>query len=324
MNQLYVIMYHYVREVKNSKYPNMKALEVKNFKEQIHFLKSNFNVVTMEGVIYALETKTSLPEKAILLTFDDGYADCYEYVLPILKDAQMQGSFFISSKSICEHELMDTNKIQFVLANGKDEDITKKLFQQLDIQREKGRNIELTNELFFEKYAIANRLDTKETIFVKRMLQNVLPEQIRKEITSNLFQKYVGAEESEFAKTLYLNFEQIKEMKDVGMHIGIHGYGHYWLGKLPFIEMKEDILKALKAMEGIIDKRAWTMSYPFGSYNEDMIEFIKSQGCKLAFLSQVGLSEVSEADRYKILRYDTVDFPPIGTSYLNINTLQPY
>ena len=27
-----VIMYHYVREIKNSKYPNLKGLEYKNFK----------------------------------------------------------------------------------------------------------------------------------------------------------------------------------------------------------------------------------------------------------------------------------------------------
>ena len=51
-----------------------------------------------------------------------------------------------------------------------------------------------TYELFNE-YAVANRFDVKETIFVKRMLQMVLPEQLRNTISSNLFEKYVGVTE---------------------------------------------------------------------------------------------------------------------------------
>ena len=34
-----IIMYHYVRDYKNSKYKNLKALSFENFKRQIKFLK---------------------------------------------------------------------------------------------------------------------------------------------------------------------------------------------------------------------------------------------------------------------------------------------
>ena len=40
-NKIYIIMYHYVREVKKSIYPNLKALELNNFISQINFFKKN-------------------------------------------------------------------------------------------------------------------------------------------------------------------------------------------------------------------------------------------------------------------------------------------
>ena len=66
--------------------------------------------------------------------------------------------------------------------------------------------------MFIEDRA-ANRCDLAEVIFVKRLLQNALPEEIRTQIAKRLFQKYVGCEESGFAKKLYMNFSQMKEMK---------------------------------------------------------------------------------------------------------------
>ena len=77
MSELYISMYHYTRDLKHSRYPEIKGLDVNLFREQIAFMKSNFNIVTIEQVLEAISTKEKLPEKALLLTFDDGYADNY-------------------------------------------------------------------------------------------------------------------------------------------------------------------------------------------------------------------------------------------------------
>ena len=36
-NNIYIVMYHYVREIKNSKFPNLKGLEFEDFKKQINY-----------------------------------------------------------------------------------------------------------------------------------------------------------------------------------------------------------------------------------------------------------------------------------------------
>ncbi len=77
MSKLYISMYHYIRDIKHSRYPEIRGLEVSAFRQQIEFMKNNFRIVTMEQVIDAITTKSALPEKALLLTFDDGYIDNY-------------------------------------------------------------------------------------------------------------------------------------------------------------------------------------------------------------------------------------------------------
>ena len=72
MGKLFVVMYHYTRDLKHSRYPEIKGLDVSLFREQIEFMKQQFNIVSMEQVIEAVERHADLPDKALLLTFDDG------------------------------------------------------------------------------------------------------------------------------------------------------------------------------------------------------------------------------------------------------------
>ena len=43
-----VIMYHYVRDLINSRYPDIKGLDIRSFKNQIEFIKKNYNIIKME------------------------------------------------------------------------------------------------------------------------------------------------------------------------------------------------------------------------------------------------------------------------------------
>ena len=53
-NTLAIVMYHYVRDLKNSRYPRIKGFDISEFKSQIEFLKANYNIITMEQLISAI------------------------------------------------------------------------------------------------------------------------------------------------------------------------------------------------------------------------------------------------------------------------------
>ena len=50
-----IVMYHYVRDLKNSRYPEIKGLDYDLFKEQISFFKNNFHIIKMEELIDAVK-----------------------------------------------------------------------------------------------------------------------------------------------------------------------------------------------------------------------------------------------------------------------------
>lgn len=318
MNKLYIVMYHYTRDLKNSRYPQIKGMDYQLFREQIQFFKEHYNVVTMEYVIDVVKGKSKLPEKAVLLTFDDGYIDNYTFALPILEEFGVQGSFFIPGKTFSTHQLLDVNKIHYILASADINKIVVDLMEQMDFYRGTEFDYAPTRELY-EQYAVANRFDSKETIFVKRILQTVLPEQLRNRISSDLFEKYVGISEMQLAYELYMNEEQIRTMKRHGMFIGIHGYDHYWLANLSSQKMHEDIKKAIDTMDEFIDKKCWVMNYPYGNYNIDVLEYIKSKGACLGLTTNTGRVDFSKDNVLELPRLDCNDFPPKSENYKNFN-----
>ncbi len=309
MKRLSIVMYHYVRPIAGSGYPNIKGLELSLFREQIQYFKEHFCVVTMEQVIDCLDGKAALPENALLLTFDDGYIDHYKYVFPVLKEYGMQGSFFVPSGIIKYNKVLDVNKIHFVLGCMDIEDILSRVYKMLNAYREKGYDIE-SNDVLFDKLAVENRWDCKEVIFVKRLLQSYLDEQVRAEIVDMLFEEAVGVTEEEFSQQLYVNMEQMKEMKEAGMFFGLHGERHYWLNQLPLDKMKEDIDNGFAFFQSVVNPNYLVMNYPYGGYNEDVFAYAREIGCKLGFSVEARHADLDEDNPLILPRLDTNDFPP--------------
>ena len=55
-------MYHYVRDLKKSKYPGIKGLDISSFLEQIQYIKRHYHPITMEEVIYCIENQSKIPD----------------------------------------------------------------------------------------------------------------------------------------------------------------------------------------------------------------------------------------------------------------------
>ena len=108
-------MYHYVRDMKHSRYPEIKGLDIDLFKEQIAYIKKHYNVISAYDLMDIIESDSGLPPKALLLTFDDAYIDHFTQVFPILDEQKLSGLFFPPAKSVLENQVLDVNKIHFIL-----------------------------------------------------------------------------------------------------------------------------------------------------------------------------------------------------------------
>lgn len=83
--KLTVLSYHEIAERDDALVPQY-AVSPTNFVRQIDWLRNNgYHFVSVNDVLADHEGKKPLPEKAVLITFDDGYHSVYEYGFPILK-----------------------------------------------------------------------------------------------------------------------------------------------------------------------------------------------------------------------------------------------
>lgn len=309
MNNVSVIMYHYIRDLQNSRFPGIKGLDKEKFIGQIEYLKKHYNFVTMEEVIHCMDTKDNLPPRAVLLTFDDAYIDHYLNVFPVLDEYQIQGSFYAPVKAITEHVVLDVNKIHFILASQTDQyEIIKDI--QLWLAKHQ-KEYQLENfDYYYKKLAYPGRYDAKDVIFIKRLLQVELDEKIRMELVNILFLKYVGMSESAFSRELYMDKKQLETMLRHGMHIGSHGFNHYWWNHLSRLQLANEIDLSMKFLDEIgVDMTNWTACYPYGSYDQQSVDMLGDKGCKIALTTEVRIADLEKDHRFLIPRFDTNDFP---------------
>ncbi len=107
-----VLMYHEIRkdnektgnnpiEVKNNYkdvLPTPLYCDYKDFKEQITYLvQEGYHFLRMNEVMAYHEGTQELPNKSVLVSFDDAYQSVLEYAYPILKEHNIKASLFLVS-----------------------------------------------------------------------------------------------------------------------------------------------------------------------------------------------------------------------------------
>lgn len=96
--QVPILMYHYVSDLPPNPDRYRRDLTVlpEDFKAQLQYLAdAGHHTITLSDLYLYLTQGYPLPEKPVILTFDDGYRDAYEVVFPLLLDYGFTGTFFV-------------------------------------------------------------------------------------------------------------------------------------------------------------------------------------------------------------------------------------
>lgn len=307
-NACKIVMYHYVRPIQKSNFPDIKGLELDGFQRQLNYFSKNFRFATAENLISSIYNNLEISEKSVVLTFDDGLKDHYQYSFPILKKMGIQGLFFPPTKILEEEIVLDVHKIHFILASSNKLQLVKEIFNLID-KYKKEWDLKEPYE-YFKELAIANRFDSKEIIFIKRILQRKLPAKLRKKITGELFEKFVSKDENAFSRNLYLSKDEISEMKENGMYFGSHAFSHEWLTHLESEELEKELELSYNSYLKINpNKDTWIMCYPYGNYNDIIIEKIKEKKFKVGLTTEIGDAILNKENAFTLKRFDTNDFP---------------
>lgn len=95
-----ILMYHHLAPAGTyqgtADEDNGAILDVEHFAEQMAWLRENgYQTLFVSELADYLLNDQELPEKAVIITFDDGYESNYVYALPILEEYQIKANFAI-------------------------------------------------------------------------------------------------------------------------------------------------------------------------------------------------------------------------------------
>ena len=318
-----VVMYHFVRDLEGSRYPKIKGLDVSHFDQQVAYLLRHYNVISMQELVAAAKDSAApLPERPLLLTFDDGYIDHFTCVFPILSRYGVPGAFFPPAKAILERRVLDVNKIHFLLAAVDDTQVLVEEIKRRIVEEGPENRLEKP-EYYFRRCTGDHRYDPPEVTFVKRALQRELPEAYRAQLTDALFSAFVSDDEASFANELYMSEEQLACLVRHGMYVGSHGYAHYWLNTVDKNTQSEEVRKGLEFIASVgTPLEDWVMCYPYGGYDDSLIEVLKEAGCGLALTADAAIADLDNDGRFVIPRLDTNDLPKQADAMPNSWTQQ--
>lgn len=115
-----VLNYHQI----NDRDENALTVHTDQFEAQMRYLaEEGYHVITPEEMINAWENGEKLPEKPVIITFDDGYADNYRNAFPILQKYNLKATIFLISDYVSTYpnyltwtqvsEMQDSGLIDF-------------------------------------------------------------------------------------------------------------------------------------------------------------------------------------------------------------------
>ena len=304
--KLVILCYHRIENYTSD--PVKITVSKKNFLKQINFLKEYAKIISPNQLFESLGNRKNLPQRSVLLTFDDGYSS-YEQTMDLLLQESISAIFFISlkkekywwdilSKILLENE--DIEQSNYIKINNLltelgyyfkvEERIDPNLMDMLRQWTVTDKNFPFNRNKAF--YFLAKEIEDVNHYKENRLLDIV---------TSLSDEKR--------------NFSYLLNKKLIKYHkIGYHTINHYNLSKLSYDNQKVEIELGKKELESIINQQVKTFAYPFGNryhYNADTLEIVK-RNFNFAFSNFEGRvhkdSNIYEMPRFLVRDWDIDDF----------------
>jgi peptidoglycan/xylan/chitin deacetylase (PgdA/CDA1 family) len=219
-----------------------------------------------------------------LLTFDDGVADHAEVVAPILDQRGLSGVFFVSGSALVGGRVDAAHQIHRLQAILGDDEFDRAVEAWL------ARNDPSTRWFDEIDMAIARSVyhyETSSRAATKYLLSFSLPIPLRNEMLDALLRQYLG-DPRQLATEWYLRPEDLRRMQSDGHTIGGHGFTHEPLERLSAAERRRDIRQSHDMLRLVLGEAERPFSFPYGSFDEQIVDECQAEGFAAAFTTQVG------------------------------------
>lgn len=287
---LRILAYHRIVEINDeSKFDfdaELISATPSDFKWQMEHLKQFYNPITFADVIDCMEEGRDLPERAVIITFDDGFDDNYHQAFPILQELKIPATFFISTGYIGQSKTFWFDRVVFLLK--------KSTLENLSLDNNRLQVTLSQNSL--------NRGDACHQVLEYLKRQN---NDRRLEIIDELFEVVGGGAYENSSQSRPMEWEHVQEMADKGMEIGSHCVSHPILSMLTPQELSAELVQSKLQIEKKINKPCQVISYPAGNdyaFNSIVKNLTRESNYKMGCSYINGINVFPIPDAFGLLR----------------------
>ncbi|HCB62189.1 MAG TPA: hypothetical protein DEP77_09635 [Bacteroidales bacterium] len=230
------------------------------FEKVIRHITTKYSVVQFEEMMGSISLHSN--KKAATIMFDDGYKDNIDFALPILQKYNVKASFYVVTDCISNNSPTWTHVLEYRFQN------TQK------------KAIDLRFDFLPEELQVNTLNSNSEKLMYVSKLKPFL-----KKISSQNRKQVLDAVNYYFddikLPTLMMDWSDLRLLKEQGHFIGSHSQTHDMLGTIDDETIVfNDLKNSAEAIEKNLGHFPATISYPVGSYNEQVIRLSKKAGYK--------------------------------------------
>ncbi|WP_291322736.1 polysaccharide deacetylase family protein [Desulfonatronospira sp.] len=275
---LIAINYHYIREHFDAPYPSIFGVTPEDFSLQLDVLGRSACFLGIDDIVDIVDGKRSLPDRAVVITFDDGLKEQYEFAWPVLQKKGIPAIFYAITRPIEESFVTTTHKIHIIRAYTHPDGLLKHL--QAVLAKE-SLEFSLPDAHKAQK---VYRYDSVENARLKFFLNHVLEEKQQELVVGQIFHK-AGFDQASMSNELYMDKCMTAELAESGC-LGTHGHAHRPLGLLDNENALSDFVTSMNKLSEWTGLNVTTLSYPFGfreACSKTVAHQAERMGIKFAF-----------------------------------------
>jgi len=301
--KIVIVMYHEIAR-DHDDIESWMVVKESDFMNQMKYLSNHYDILSLEEILEFLKNP---PAKAgqrpvAAVTFDDGYAGNYNVLLPLIEEAGIPVSIFVSTRAVKERTIpwYDT----LISA----------------IQSESVLNIDLKNfslgEFTINRVRGADNWSEIEKLLIA--LKSLLPSR-REAAVEMILRSMDSVGGNNFYRMEYMTIDELRLIADCPLvTIGAHSHCHNILPQLSEAEIEETVNLSKKFLEEWLERPIKYFAYPNGMYDNRVIEAVKKSGFECALTTEQSICSYGES-LYKIPRlgfgrYDPLDLFKIRVS----------
>jgi peptidoglycan/xylan/chitin deacetylase (PgdA/CDA1 family) len=278
---LRILAYHRVSKTKGAHSIDCSNISAapEDFARQMRHVAKHYRGVSMPEVLDAIKRNAPLPERSVLITFDDAYIDFAEIAWPILKRFRLPATLFVPTAYPDNPELTFWwERLYQAFANTTRPVLSESPLGSLPLATPNQRRRSLL--------ALIQYVPTRPHDEAMRLVDTVCAQLV----------------EQPASVPVVLSWNQLRQLANDGVTLGSHSQTHPILTQISADQIREEIRRSQQDLKKEIGYALPIFCYPYGDHNDVVTKILGQEGISLAFTVLAGENRLDAVDLLRLRR----------------------